>query len=374
MRAGPCALLLCLGGVTRASHADPARYDLRVEDGVEYDSNPARAEQISGLPPSPAAPGSLLTRVVMSGDLAVPLGHDGSNVLVLSPSLGGKWFVATEARAESVLVAQALASDTMRLAQRAQLVVAAVYYDVYQRRATDLPDFRSTAPSLRLDYAMWPAVTASAALGYRWFTYKPDDALSFTAPTAQLLVRHVLAGGLWDGGADWEWSAGGSLEARAFHGPACSATSCDDLPQVPRQHDRFWILHAELTRTSSWLFGSGAALHLNQSNSYGESLLRGLVHVRAVVPLPWQWSLSLRAEIVATSYAEPVVFTQTVSGLPSASIDDESRSTLRAELARLCLGQVEIGTRYVYYTSAPTSYTVKYRRQTLLVYLAVAAD
>ena len=48
MRAGPCALLLCLGGVARASHADPVRYDLRVENGVEYDSNPARAEQISG--------------------------------------------------------------------------------------------------------------------------------------------------------------------------------------------------------------------------------------------------------------------------------------------------------------------------------------
>jgi hypothetical protein len=354
------------------AYADPVRYDLRLEDGAEYDSNPARAEQIAGLPPSPAAPGSMLARVVASGELVAPIGQ--SNVLALSPSFGGKWFVAPQARAENVLVAQVLARDTVRLGPRIQLAPGVVYYDVYQRRATDLPDFRSTTPSVRLDYAVTAALTASLALGYRWFTYKPDDAFSFTAPTAQLLVRHYLAGGLLDGGADWEWSAGGSIESRAFHGPACGATSCDDLPQAPREHDRFWIFHAEITRTGSWLLGSGAALHVNQSNSYGESLVRGLFHARAVVPLPWQWSLSLRAEMVATSYAQPVTFSQPVTGLPSASIDDESRSTVRAELARLWLGQVEIGTRYVYYTSAPTSETVKFRRQTLLVYFAVQAN
>ncbi len=111
-------------------------------------------------------------------------------------------------------------------------------------------------------------------------------------------------------------------------------------------------------------------MHFNQSNSYGESLLRGLFHVRAVVPLPWELSLSLRGELVATRYADALTFPQPVAGLPSASIEDESRSTFRVELARVFQGLVEVGARYVYCTSAPTSSAVEYRRQTLLVYLA----
>lgn len=372
MRAGLVTFLLCLGGLSRASAADPIHYDLRLEDGAEYDSNPARAEQISGVAQPPSAPGSPLARVVASGNFVAPLGT--RNVLAVSSALGGKWFTAAEARAENVLVAQASVSDSVRLGERTQLVPGMAYYDVFQRRAIDLPDFRSAAPSLQIDQSLTPSLSGSFALGYRWFTFKPDDAFSFSAPTAMLLVRQVFPGELVEGGADWEWSAGGSVEARGFHGPACNAGGCEDLVSVPRHTDRFWIFHGEFTRTGSWLVGSGAALHLNQSNSYGESLLRGLFHVRAVIPLPWQLSFSLRAELVATRYADTLTFPQPVVGLPSASIEDESRSTVRVELARVFLGQIEVGARYIFYTSAPTSSAVSYRRQTLLVYLAFLAE
>jgi len=361
--------LLLLVGVGRAAIAEPLRYDWRVEDGAEYDTNPARAEQISGTPRQPSAPASPLARVVASGNLSAPVGE--RNFTALSAAFGGKWFVTPEARAENVLVAQASASDTVRLWQRTQLALAAAYYDVFQRRSTDLPDFRSTAPSLRLDQGLAGSLSASLALGYRWFTFKPDGAYSFTAPTAVLLLRHLIAGELLKEEADWEWSAGASVEARAFHGPACSPDGCKDDSSAIRHADRFWIAHAEFTRTGSWLVGSGAALHYNQSNSFGESMVRGLFHLRAVLPLPWQLSLSMRGELVVTRYADPVTFLQPVAGLPSASIEDESRSTFRIELARVFESRVELGARYVYYTSAPTSSAVEYRRQTLLVYLAL---
>ena len=362
------ATLIFLVKISGGASAEELRHDWRLEDGAEYDSNPARAERISGVAPQPSAPGSPLARVVASGNLAAPLGQ--GNLLALSAAFGGKWFTTAEARAENVLVAQASASDSMRLGQRTQLALATAYYDVFQRRSTDLPDFRSTAPWGRLDQALTSSMSTSLGFGYRWFTFKPDDAFSFTAPTALFLFRHVLASDLADGSADWEWSAGGSAEARAFHGPACSANGCADGGAVPRHTDRFWIAHAEFTRTGSWLWGSGAALHFNQSNSFGESLVRGLFHVRAVIPLPWQLSFSLRGELVATRYSDPLTFPQPVAGLPSASIEDESRSTFRIELARLFESHVEVGARYVYYTSAPTSSAVEYRRQTLLVYLA----
>ena len=258
----------------------------------------------------------------------------------------------------------------MRLGQRTQAALTCAYYDVYQRRSFDLPDFRSTAPSLRLDQGFGKSVLASLGGGYRWFTFKPDNAYSFAAPTAFIAIRHTLPGDLLAGDADWEWSAGGSVEVRTFEGPACTSTGCGDQAGVARHHDRFWIGHAEWSRTGSWLFGSGAALHINQSNSYGEALVRGLFHARAVIPLPWDLSLSVRGEIIASRYADPLTFSQPVAGLPSASIEDEARSTFRIDLARLVEGRFELGARYVYYTSAPTSGAVGYRRQTLLLYLA----
>jgi hypothetical protein len=360
--------IFCLAGAASGARAGEVRYDWRLEDGAEYDSNPARSEHLSGAPAQPTVPGSPLVRIVASGNLAAPLGEH--NALALSGAFGGKWFTAEEARAENVLVAQASASDGVRLAQRSQLAIGAAYYDVFQRRSIDLPDFRSLAPSVRFEQALGASMSASLALGYRWFTFKPDDAFSFSAPTAMLSFRQVVAGDLMNGDADWEWSAGGSVEARGFHGPACTDDGCADGPSVQRHTDHFWIGHAELTRVGSWLLGGGAAVHFNQSNSFGESLLRGLFHVRAVVPLPWQLSLSLRGELVATRYSDPLTFPQPVAGLPSASMEDESRSTARVELARVFDRHLELGARYVFYTSAPTSSTVEYRRQTLLVYLA----
>jgi len=357
--------LCSLGARTRA---EPIRYDCRLEDGLEYDTNPARIEHISGANAQPSSPDSLLARVVASGSLSARPSE--RNALELAGALGGKWFADSGARADNVLVAQAAATDTLRLGQRTQAALTGAYYDVYQRRSFDLPDFRSTAPSLRLDQGFGKSVLVSLGGGYRWFTFKPDDAYSFTAPTAFVTLRHTLPGDVLAGGADWEWSAGASMEARDFAGPACTSSGCANAALSPRHQDRFWIAHAEWSRTGSWLFGSGAALHVNQSNSYGEALVRGLFHVRAVIPLPWDLSLSARGEIVATRYADPLTFAQPVAGLPSASIEDESRSTFRIELARLIEGRFELGARYVYYTSAPTSGALEYRRQTALLYLA----
>lgn len=343
-----------------------ARYDWRLEDGVEYDSNPGRIEKIEGAPSQPMPPGSALARVVASGSLAAELG--GGNTFAVAGAFGGKWFAAEQARGINVLVAQASASDSVRLWGRAQAAAAVSYYDVFQRRTLEVPDFRSSTPSLRLEQPLARSLLLSAGGGYRWFTYKPDHDFSFGAPTAFLLLRHVIPGDVLSEDADWEWSAGGSFEARYFEGAACSATGC--AGDGPSHRDRFWIAHAEWSRTGAWLLGSGAAVHVNRSNSYGEQLLRGLLHVRAVVPLPGELSLSARGELVLTRYRDPLTFQQPVAGLPSASIEDESRSTARVELARSFDGRFELGARYVYYTSAPTSGAVHYQRQTVLLYFA----
>jgi hypothetical protein len=362
----------CLCSLCREARAERVRYDWRLEDGFEYDTNPARTEHIASTENEPSVPGSLLARIVASGSLAAPLGQN--NTLALSGALGGKGFLASEARAANAFVIQTAANDTLRLGQSTQVDLSGTYYDVFQRSSLDIPDFRSTAPTLQLDQRFAKTILVSLGGGYRWFTFKPDDTYSFTAPTAFFAIRHLLPGDLLAGDADWEWSAGVGMEGRNFVGPACNSSGCSDIAGTPRHHDRFWIGHAEWSRTGSWLFGSGAALHLNQSNSYAESLVRGLVHVRAVIPLPWELSLSVRGEVVVTRYADPLMFFQPVAGQPSASIEDESRSTFRLDIARLFQGKFEIGARYVFYTSAPASNAVDYRRQTLLFYFAFLDD
>jgi hypothetical protein len=350
------------------AHAEPVHYDWRLEDGLEYDSNPARSESVSGISIEPSVPASSLARFATSGSLSAPLAE--SNLLALSGAFGGKWFTRSTARAENVFVVQTAISDTQRLASRTQMGVAASYYDVFQRRSSELPDFRSLAPSLRFEQGLGHSFSLAFGGGYRAFTFKPDDAYSFVAPTAFFSVRSILPGDLLESAADWEASLGGSVEARDFHGPACTASGCADQNGAARHQDRFWIANAEVTRTSGFLVGGGAALHVNQSNSYGEALVRGLVHARAVIPLPWQMSLSVRGELVATRYRDPLTFLQPVAALPSASIEDESRSTFRVDIARLFEGRFEVGARYVFYTSAPTASPVEYRRQTALLYIA----
>jgi hypothetical protein len=375
MRLTLSLVVLTLLGACPWARADPARYDLRVELGTEYDSNPDRAEQIANFPPPlPQAGASPLARLVASGNWASALGQNGA--LALSGAVAGKRFFDEAARGDDVLVAQAGANGTLRVAGRTILGVAGGYYDAFQRGPVDRRDFRSLAPTLRIEQGFARAAQFTLGGGYRWFTFKSDDNFSFAGPTAFLAARQMFPGNLDRGEADWEWTAGASLEWRGFEGLACTNDTCTaESSSPPHRLDRFWVSHVELTRTTTFLLAAGAALHLNQSNSYGEGLVRGVFHARAVVPLPWALSFSSRADLVATHYWNSLLLPQAAqdpnAGAPLVSVEDENRSTLRIEVARP-LGQgFEIGARYVIYSSFPGGGSVDYRRQTALLYLAV---
>jgi hypothetical protein len=372
MRLTLTLVVLALLGACPWARADSARYDLRVELGTEYDSNPDRAEQIANVAPtlSPAGP-SPLARLVASGNWASAIGQRGG--LALSGAMAGKRFFDQDARGDDVLIAQAGANGTLRVAGRTILGLAGSYYDAFQRGPVDRRDFRSLAPALRIEQGFAQAAQLTVGGGYRWFTFKSDDEFSFAGPTAFLTARQMFPGNLDRGEADWEWTAGASLEWRGFEGLACTNVACTPAPSSPPHRvDRFWIGQVELTRTTTFLLGAGAALHVNQSNSYGEDLLRGVFHLRAVVPLPWTLSFSSRADVLATHYWTSQVLAQDPNaGAPLVSIEDENRSTLRLEVARPLAQGFEIGARYVLYTSFPSRGAVDYRRQTALLYLAV---
>jgi hypothetical protein len=134
------------------------------------------------------------------------------------------------------------------------------------------------------------------------------------------------------------------LEDRRFQVARCpSLELCPGPPGAGRRRDRFWTARAEVTRTGALLLGAGLLLGVNDSNSYGESLQRLIGSLRGVVLLPWQLSLSARAELVATRYREAVPVGHNATTGMFVSVEDEGRSALRLELVRPLTDAVELG-------------------------------
>jgi hypothetical protein len=93
------------------------------------------------------------------------------------------------------------------------------------------------------------------------------------------------------------------------------------------------------------------------------------------VLLPWQLALSTRAELVATRYRDEVPLAwNTMTGMPQATIEDESRSTLRAELVRPAGRHLDVGGRYTLYTNELRAGPIEFRRQTFLLFVAFVAE
>jgi hypothetical protein len=349
------------------------RYAVRVEAGAEYDSNPARVEHIKDAPPPPEVPASPLGRLVLSGDLAAAPGT--RHLLAASATAAVKAFTDSASRAEDVLVGQASGSWNVRLAGRTSIGVAGSYYDVFQRGGVEARDFRSLQPAFRVDAGVGEGGALAGGGGYRWFVYKPDVNFDFRGPSAFLSYRHLHPGA--EGTADWEWSVTASVEDRRFNGIRCTRLeACPDPFDGQLRRDQFWVGATEVTRTGAFLAGGGLAVHANQSNSYGEPLVRGVAHLRAVILLPAELSLSLRAELVATRYRDSLPLSRNeMSGTPIVSIEDESRSTARAEVARPLGRYLDAGIRYTFYTNElAAGGPVKFRRHTALLFLAFVAE
>src|SRR5690348_14845677 len=102
-----CALLGVGPSLPVRAEPAPVRYGLRAEVAAEYDSNPGRVEVIDGEPTGRATEivGSPVGRLLLSGDLLLPVGSRQS--LSLVASAGGKRFLRPEARLEDVVVAEA---------------------------------------------------------------------------------------------------------------------------------------------------------------------------------------------------------------------------------------------------------------------------
>ena len=134
-------------------------------------------------------------------------------------------------------------------------------------------------------------------------------------------------------------------------------------PSGARHADQFFTGQLDVTRTGSVLVGAGYALQWNRSNSYAESLIRHVGSVRFTAPLPLGIYLAARAELVYATYPQKVaIAVGGPSGQVSASIEEETRSQVRAELSRDLTAGLQLVGRYSFYANALGQ--GQYRRQT----------
>jgi hypothetical protein len=365
----PILAFIALAGSASSVRADGS-LQVRGESGLEYDSNAARAEQVS-KETRVAVVGSAAGRFVGSVSGSLNLGERWS--LALSGGGALKGFTEPAAQPENIALVQASPGAFVRLLPGTVLASNLSYYDAFQKGGLDARDFRSVSPGMQLQQRIGGGALGVGG-GFRWFTFKPIADYNFAGPLAFLNYRMAFLADLdvEPDAADWELSASISHEQRNFAGERCRQDAC---VANSRRVDDFTVVGAELIRTGEHLFGVGTSLQVNGSNSFGNGLVRLAAHAKAGLSLPWELTLTLRAELLFTRYSDPVPLSRDpVTAQPRASIEEESRNTIRVELTRSLGEHFEGIARYIFYTNELVGGPVDYRRHTLLFALAFLFD
>lgn len=370
------------------------RVTARAELGGEYDDNVHRVETFGMAQPTGLV-GSGVARGVVSLAAADALSH-GQDV-AFSILGAGKLFLAPAARSENVYVVDNTGAWRIATDPGGRLGVGVTYYEATQagtptERALsgEARDFRSIVPTLRLVRYLGASHVLGLATGYRWLDYKPQRTYDFRAPVlaAEYRLTHETA----DGEADWELLATAGVELRRFAGSrlvaspaaACAAGSCGPIydPAGTQHVDQFFTGQVDVTRTGRVLVGAGYAVQWNRSNSLSESLIRHIATIRFTAPLPLGMYIAARAELVYATYPDGITLatssstpmTNGPSGQPSASIEDEKRSQIRAELTRDLSDHIQLMARYSFYANALGQDVGSYRRQTATLSLVYTTD
>jgi hypothetical protein len=273
------------------------------------------------------------------------------------------------------------------LSPRTALSAAGAYYEAFQRGSPPISyapsqrDFRSLGATLRLAWAMGRSTELAAVAGYRYFLFKPDRNLDFQAPSAGLELRWSRESS--DGDAEWEGLAGVGYERRAFAGAVfvnpcqpplvlgqgCQLAYGDDL-----RVDQPLTARVELARTGRVLVGAGYALQYISSNSFEFTMLRQFVTARFAAALPWDLLFTARAELLFAHYRDPLLLQGSILNSVTATIEDESHSSVRADLSWPLSERLQLIARYTYYGRALSDSAVSYSRQTAMLAVAFTIE
>jgi hypothetical protein len=359
------------------------KLSLQLELGPEYDSNANRAEVIRNAPTGDTPTGSFLLRTTIRGGLTW---RAGPNLLRVGALVGGKVFFSPAVQDQNVIVGQINVEDRVQLHRAVDLGVSGSYYDAKQlpvitdcmvRSCDRHRDFRSGSAVLRLGFRDGPGALALWG-GYRGFEWKPDPAFDFQAGQAgasSLLKLHV---GPPDGEHEIDLAATYHFERRQYPGPQ-EVNGC--MPGEPlrdtcitfgtdRRGDWFHDAMVELTYVTKVLASVGYGVQLNQSNSFGQSLLRHIITVKLAFRLPWEIYVTLKGQLLLNRYLDPILLDRQVNSQTFISIEDENRNAVVIDLERpFSRIGLALNARYSLYTNELSDSPVSFLRQ--VVYLGL---
>lgn len=363
--------------------ADPLRLRLAFEAGPEVDTNPAREESPDGTISTPAA------AVARSGArLMLARRLSSRHTLALSAVGAVKKFMGA-AGVEGEDVAVVTADGRWDIAGKTRPLVftlRAGYYEAFERddfddagRSLDR-DFRTGDASVGLTLLGDAGDRVVGAVGYRLFDYKPIDPsnprrekeLDFHGESAQLVWSHPL-GGDDEEPAAWELEVSYAAHRRRFDGPSLTnvcpdggqAVTCRRPTPLPRV-DLFHQAAVELTYTGAKLIGGRYELHVNDSTSFGESLVRHRLELLLTTELLADAFLTAKLVLQFNQFLDTLL----VSGDTGTflTIEDESRNALILHATRDFGEAFTLEARYALYMSQfVTSEELRYRRQTFYV-------
>ena len=369
------------------------RFGLTLSLGPEYDSNANRAETVADAQTSPDTPtGSFLLRT--QGTLRMNW-RTSSNSLRLYATAAGKIFFNPAVFDQDTFVLSLGGEDRVRVARFLHLAVVADYYDAWQLQVAPYRarDFRSGTVLGRL-YFLDPLGEVALSGGYRGFQYKPDPYFDFQAGqvTAYAVARLVFGA---NDDHELDVAATYHMERRWFAGVVENFADPQNPPGTPppvpplppcaygypiaqrcliagtdSRRDWFHEAGLELTYVGPLLVAVGYGLQINLSNSFGQSLLRHIVTLKISYRFPWSLYATLKAQLYASTFLDPVLLDQRFNAQTFVSIDDENRNNVIVDLERP-IGDtgLAVNARYSIFTNEISPSPVSFLRQ--VVYLGL---
>lgn len=248
------------------------------------------------------------------------------------------------------------------------------YYDVSDADNTDGSDsldhaFRTGAGALALTLRTPDDHRLEVSAGGRFFDYKPNRSFDFTGVfLGAQLGRRVRSE---DATGELAYAGGYTLSERAYDGPALANDCGEGEPIVPSclevtslgRADLFHAFFAEITWTRAFILGARYELQVNDSNSFGQSLIRHRLELSGTTELFADIFLNAQVVLIVNQFLDALLLAGDVGTF--ITIEDEARNAVILHLTRDLGPRLAVELRAALYTNPFADANLEYRRMTL---------
>ncbi|RMH37007.1 MAG: hypothetical protein D6689_21505 [Deltaproteobacteria bacterium] len=352
------------------ARAEPTR--VQVEAGAEYDTNVHRIERRAGEDVAVQAAPLVRVGARVRGGVRPRASHRLSYDLFA----GAKRFFG-DARDdagrtpsdEDVAIVAARGAYAAALASRRAIVRAVgSYYDaIGDDRVDTARNFRSFDARGELVLVGPERHRFALHAGLRAFTFKPDGVFDYRADHYGARYTTEMWRSDSAGEADAssvEVAAAYRLERRDYAGAALT-DACDPPCPAPSlgRVDLFHVASIEVTYTGDRVYAARYELQVDDSNSFGQSLVRHRVDAAVTTDVAFGVSATAKLTVLYNVFVDGLLVARDVNAQTGVSIEDENRNGLVVHLARPLAGGWTAEARYGLWSNEFATDALRFRRQ-----------